>query len=320
MIGSRHDVDKEADAPRPSRGLEAGIDRLERARDARRRERDEGNLRGQRVRGWTEKLLARVLSGTVYALTTLAAILLGKLTTALVMMAMSWLCCSEFYAMSRLSGRGPNEVFGLAAAVLFPLAPLTGQLAWTLVVLFVFIAAVAGWYVMTPRANISDVATTVFGPIYTSLMLSCIVIIRMCDAGVEGALLTFGVMGSVWLSDSAAFFVGSRLGRHKLAPRISPNKSIEGLIGGLLGCLLIWVLLWALGVRGISLTLALACGVLVGIFSVVGDLFESRIKRGVGVKDSGDIMPGHGGLLDRTDSMFFGGTIAFLLLQLGGIL
>ena len=87
-----------------------------------------------------------------------------------------------------------------------------------------------------------------------------------------------------------------------------------------MGCLLIWVLLWALGVRGISLTLALACGVLVGIFSVVGDLFESRIKRGVGVKDSGDIMPGHGGLLDRTDSMLFGGTIAFLLLQLGGIL
>ena len=108
MIGDRHDADKEADAAEPSRGLEAGIDRLERARDAKRRERDEGSLRGQRVRGWTEKLLARVLSGTVYALMTLAAILLGKLTTALVVVAMSWLCCSEFYGMSRLSGRGPN--------------------------------------------------------------------------------------------------------------------------------------------------------------------------------------------------------------------
>ncbi|OFK24422.1 phosphatidate cytidylyltransferase [Olsenella sp. HMSC062G07] len=305
---------------RRTRGLDAGIDLLERIRLRREPRRDRGDLRSQKVRARTERVLTRVLTGAIYALTTLAAILLGSLPTAVVVCSMSWLCCSEFYKLTRLSGRMPNEVVGLAAAVVFPLMPLTGRLVGSLVALFVFIALVAGWYVVTPRANVSDVAITFFGPVYTSLTLSCIVIIRMCDGGVNGQLLTFGVMGSVWLNDSLAYFAGSRLGKHKLAPRISPNKSVEGLVAGLLGSVLVWILMWLLGVRGLTLDLAVAGGLLVGVFAVVGDLFESRIKRGVGVKDSGTIMPGHGGLLDRSDSMLFGATVAFLLLYLGGML
>ena len=142
----------------------------------------------------------------------------------------------------------------------------------------------------------------------------------MGGRGFEGGLLTFGVMGSVWVNDAAAYFVGSRFGRHRLAPQISPNKSMEGLWGGLVGCVVIWLAIAALHVRGIGFPLAILCGVLVGAFSVVGDLFESRLKRGVGVKDSGSIMPGHGGLLDRSDSMLFGCTVAYVLLHLGGIL
>lgn len=189
-----------------------------------------------------------------------------------------------------------------------------------LVVSFLLLVSCACWYVATPRANVSDVAITVFGPVYTALLFSCVVMLRCSDPGFEGGLLTFGVMGSVWVNDAAAYFVGSRFGRHRLAPKISPNKSMEGLWGGLVGCVVIWLAIAALHVRGIGFPLAILCGVLVGAFSVVGDLFESRLKRGVGVKDSGSIMPGHGGLLDRSDSMLFGCTVAYVLLHLGGIL
>lgn len=315
----------EADNPRAagagsSSGLERAVDRLEARRQAKSSQRDEGQLKGQRARGKAEALIARVLSGAIYSLGTLAFIFWGQVPLAVLVSAMAWACCSEFYRMARLSGRMPNEVMGLAVAVLFPLVPLTNRMVGCVVILFLFLVVLAGWYVVTPRANVSDVAITIFGPLYTSLLYTSLVCIRMVDPGTEGALLTFGVIGSIWLNDAAAYFVGSRFGRHKLAPRISPKKSVEGLVGGLMGCLLIWVAIWALGVRDIPLPLALLCGFLVGVFSVMGDLFESRIKRGVGVKDSGDIMPGHGGLLDRSDSLLFGVSTAFFILYLGGIL
>lgn len=303
-----------------SQGIDLGIERLESHRDSKADDRLNGRLKGQRARGWTEKLVARTTSGAVYAITILACLFAGSIPTAAIVTAMAWLCCSEFFHIARIGGRMPNEVMGLTAAIAFPLVPLLHVDSALLVVSFLLLVSCACWYVATPRANVSDVAITVFGPVYTALLFSCVVMLRCSDPGFEGGLLTFGVMGSVWVNDAAAYFVGSRFGRHRLAPKISPNKSMEGLWGGLVGCVVIWLAIAALHVRGIDFPLAILCGVLVGAFSVIGDLFESRLKRGVGVKDSGSIMPGHGGLLDRSDSMLFGCTVAYVLLHLGGIL
>ena len=138
--------------------------------------------------------------------------------------------------------------------------------------------------------------------------------------GDAGALLSVGVCATLWVSDSFAYMVGSRLGRHKMVPKISPNKSWEGFVGGLVGGVLIWVILWATGWYAMELWFAVAAGIVVSVMGVVGDLIESRMKRGVGVKDSGNLMPGHGGMLDRTDSIIFGAMAAHLILVLGGIL
>lgn len=312
--------DTDGAGKRVSVGLDRQVDKLEAHRAAKEGQRAAGALKGQRARGMTEKLLTRTTSGAIYALLTIACLFIGPFTTTLLIVCMAWLCCSEFFRIARMGGRLPNEIFGLTAAILFPLAAYARGVSGLAVILLFFLVAIAAWYVATPRANIADVAVTTFGPIYTSFAFSAIVLIRVSDASLHGALLTFGVMLSLWANDAVAYLIGSRIGAHKLAPRISPNKSWEGFWAGLAVSVAVWVLLALGGVAGMSVGLAAAIGLVVGVVGVVGDLFESRIKRGVGVKDSGNLMPGHGGLLDRSDSLLFGSIAAYILLLFGGIL
>ncbi|WP_342590838.1 phosphatidate cytidylyltransferase [Olsenella profusa] len=307
------------DAPRGA-GLDRQIARLEDRRASKEDARAAGDLKGQRARSSAERLLTRSTSGAIYAVVTLACALLGPIPTMALIAAEAWLCCSEFFRICRMAGRMPNETIGLAAALLFPVAAYAnGLLALTLVI-FVLLMACACWFVFAPRASVADVAVTAFGPLYTSLAFSSIVLVRMWDHGLQGGLLALGVMISIWGNDAMAYFVGSAIGAHKLAPRISPNKSVEGFVGGIVGSVIIWALLGAFVVPQLGIELAVVCGLVVGIAAVIGDLFESRLKRGVGVKDSGNLIPGHGGLLDRSDSMLFGGMAAFFLLHFGGIL
>ena len=278
-----------------------------------------GDLRSTKARGWTEKLLTRSMSGAIYALIIVICLYLGPLATALLVSAMSWLCCSEFFRMMRIKDRRPSEFIGLAVAAALPIAALLPSI-WTSVVLFGLVIAVGIWFIMTPTANIADVALTVFGPLYTSLLFTSIVLIRNYNPGNTGAFLTFAVMGSIWVNDAMAYLVGVRFGQHKLAPTVSPNKSWEGFWGGICGSIIIWLVIWGTQVVPISFYGAVLSGIVVGISGVLGDLFESRIKRGAGVKDSGDLIPGHGGLLDRSDSMLFGSMAAHFILVVGGLL
>ncbi|MBO7674002.1 MAG: phosphatidate cytidylyltransferase [Atopobiaceae bacterium] len=294
--------------------------KLENRRASKEGQRVAGELKGQRVRGWTEKLLTRTLSGAIYVIVILACLYLGVVPTAILMSAMGWLCCSEFFRICRMAGRLPNEIGGLTAAIAYPLLTAFFGLRVSVILTSFLILSVSVWYVFNSRVNIGDVAVTLFGPLYTSFMLSFITLLRASAPGLDGALLALLVIGSIWAEDSFAYLIGSFIGTHKMAPRISPNKSWEGFFGGLLGSIAVWALGAAFHVGGITWPFALTCGVVEGVVAVFGDLFESRIKRGVGVKDSGNLMPGHGGLLDRTDSLLFGGAVAYAVLLLGGIL
>ena len=265
------------------------------------------------------KFMTRAVVGVGYAVLVLVCLLMGRWATTALLCVFAWQCCNEFYKMMRMAGRMPNELIGLAAAVAFPIAANISYL-YSGVVAFLLAIATGVWYVLTPRANISDVALTVFGPMYTSLLFTSILKFRAVDPGIMGGILTFAVMASIWVNDSFAYIFGSRFGRTKLAPKISPNKSWEGFFGGMLGSVLVWVLISLLGLMPVPVPMAILTGIVLGIFGVIGDLFESRIKRSVGVKDSGNIMPGHGGLLDRHDSMLFGVMAAAFVLKVGGLL
>ncbi len=301
-------------------GLDRGIEKLESRRASKEERRVAGELKGQRVRGWTEKLLTRTLSGVVYVVVIVACLFAGRYPTAVLVSAMGWLCCSEFFRISRMAGRRPNEIWGLTGALVYPVAGALGGAPVLIAITFALILVISIWYVFNPRAALSDVAITILGPVYTSLMLTTLALVRASDRGLTGALLALLVIGSLWAEDSVAYLVGSSLGRHKMAPRISPNKSWEGFYGGLVGSIAVWCIGAAFHIGGLTWPIAIACGIVEGVVAVFGDLFESRIKRSVGVKDSGNLLPGHGGLLDRTDSVLFGSVVAYFILLFGGIL
>ncbi|MGI5872071.1 MAG: phosphatidate cytidylyltransferase, partial [Bacillota bacterium] len=139
------------------------------------------------------------------------------------------------------------------------------------------------------------------GLVYPGVLLSYIVLIRQLPE--DGLLLTIFTYIVTWSCDTGAYFVGITCGRHKLAPKISPNKTIEGAVGGvLIGSAVGTVYLLLVGFPVLPWAVLALMG---SIISLLGDLFESLLKRGANLKDSGDFLPGHGGVLDRFDSMMF---------------
>ena len=183
-----------------------------------------------------------------------------------------------------------------------------------------FVLAVTVWYVYWLRARVADVGVCVFGAMYTGMQLSGLLFIRMAVGGIWGGVVVLIIFASIWFNDAAAYLVGSRIGKHKLAPRTSPKKSWEGFIAGLIVSMGLWCLLLLVPGVNIELWQCLVFGLICGLTSVLGDLCESRIKRSVGFKDSGTIMPGHGGLFDRCDSLMPTAVAAAILLFGAGCL
>ena len=147
-----------------------------------------------------------------------------------------------------------------------------------------------------------DAAVALFGPLYIGLTLSTLVSTRALPSG-EWLIVFIALV--TWASDIGAYYAGTLWGRHPLAPSISPKKSIEGLAGGLALALAVALLTQVWLVPQLTMLHALVLGLLMTGTGLVGDLCESAIKRAVGVKDSGGILPGHGGMLDRLDSLLF---------------
>jgi phosphatidate cytidylyltransferase len=156
---------------------------------------------------------------------------------------------------------------------------------------------------------------TVYGAVYVGFNLSHLVLIRALDSGTPFVLAT---LVSVWANDTLAYAVGALTGKHKMAPHLSPKKSWEGVVAGTIGSTAVWACVPLFGVpTSLPWWWFLVIGLSVSLASVLGDLAESRIKREAGVKDSGRFLPGHGGFLDRFDSMIMVSVVSFYLLVFG---
>jgi len=214
----------------------------------------------------------------------------------------------EVTALSETARAPIYRICGILAAWAIPLATATGTVAvgW----LMLGASAVAGLLRVAARTGDSSAlgawALAVSIGVYVGALLASTIGLR---EGPDGQAWLLLVILSTWACDIAAFLVGRSIGRHKLAPRISPQKSVEGLIGGVLGA----VAVAAVGAVLLPLSplRVLGLGFVVAIGAVLGDLAESAVKRQLGAKDFGRILPGHGGILDRVDSLLFSSWLAY---------
>ena len=250
-------------------------------------------------------LLKRVISALVGVPLVFLAIYLGGAWFAAAVGLVALAGLREYFRMVEHAGYGASSAYAIPAAlvILVPTAVWASLPALASGGTFALLLALV--YLLFLQARSGDVAKwgiAVTGVFYVAWLLGHFILLRSLPDGARWIILALLV---TWATDTGAYFSGRALGRHRLAPRISPKKTWEGSIGGLLwavgGALL---LSWLFGVPGNPLHAA-AVGAIVGIVSQLGDLAESMLKRQTGVKDSGRSIPGHGGVLDRLDSLLF---------------
>ena len=168
---------------------------------------------------------------------------------------------------------------------------------------------------------IANMGGTLLGILYIGVLASSILNLRefyneSVFTYAQGGYLIIAIMASIWICDSAAYFIGSAYGLHKLMPRVSPNKSWEGAIAGFIFSVIGMIAAREFILEFMELKDAVIIGLIVGAFGQIGDLIESLIKRDAHVKDSSSIIPGHGGILDRFDSLLFAAPIVYLYLSI----
>jgi len=255
-------------------------------------------------------LKKRVITGLWSVPLLIAAIWFDKPLPWFTVLVAIWglLAVFEFYKLVGRTGVLPLTYFGLVWTLLFIISPhfnydfLRPLLLTSAVVLSLI------WLLgrrQKERAFIGW-AWTIAGILYMGWLLSYFVALRGLD---DGRNWVFLALAANFASDTAAFFAGRALGRHKLAPGISPGKTWEGAIAGVLGAIIASLLFTLL--IPMSYGQAIILGLLVSVFGQLGDLVESLFKRNMGVKDSGRLLPGHGGALDRIDSVVFAGVVVY---------
>lgn len=177
-----------------------------------------------------------------------------------------------------------------------------GQKEWMMPILICWIIIIFGYLVMQyPKVNLEEASYNLLGMIYPVVFFSYLFLLRQLPQGVIWTFFTFFL---VWSTDTFAYLIGKGFGSNPLAPKVSPNKTVEGSVGGLLGCLIVG-LIFRFWMSEVSLLHTIILSLIAGIVGQIGDLFESSLKRSAGIKDSGTLIPGHGGILDRSDSLIF---------------
>lgn len=280
-----------------------------------------------------KNLIVRTISGVVLFAIVLGAVFVGAWGYAALLMLIATVGVWEFYNLARAKGVEPQRVLGLIGTMGFTLAG-TGVIGvtydyygWEPAILFgFFIAALAIMFVFVAevfrnRQNpIHNIATTIMGMIYLGIPMCLMAFIPMLLQRSDfrnpewDAWYILFYLFLVWGNDVFAYLVGVSIGKHRMCERLSPKKSWEGFVGGVIGSLAMGALgAWTLND---SYALWLGLAFVVSISSVLGDLVESMFKRDAGVKDSGKIMPGHGGMLDRFDALIASAPFAFIYLLL----
>lgn len=273
------------------------------------------------------ELTRRIIFAVIAAPASIALIYLGDWALAIVLSVLAALAAWELFRIARETGALPLEPAGIALAALLPIA-VHGQrlgvytLSLTAIVAMMLVLFSSTIWLRGPSGKpLSSVAITVFGVMYAGLF-SYVYALRYHDYAVgagAGTVLVLLPVLLTWSTDVGAYTFGRTFGKRKLIPSVSPGKTVEGAVGGLgltiVICLLyVRFILMPYAQLGLTFKGAVLFAIVVSVAAQTGDLAESLLKREAGIKDSSRIIPGHGGILDRFDSVLFVMPIAFLLL------
>ena len=260
--------------------------------------------------------LLRILTAVIGGTLLLGLAYLGGWYFGVLVLLLGLLAQHEVYAMMEQGGGHPWKAAGLALGAVLALrafVPFAMPLA------AVGLLALLVWSTFAKTETpLADLSGTVFGALYPAALLAFLTDLRLAEGpsvgNLEAFYLTLSVLLLIWATDILAYYTGKAIGKHKLAPSISPKKTWEGSIGGAVGALLAAVALKMTLIGFLDWPHVIALALICGVVSQVGDLAESRFKRAAGVKDSGTILPGHGGVLDRFDAALLAAPLAYLYL------
>ena len=266
--------------------------------------------------------IKRVMSSVVLVVLALATILSGGWILALASLAISMVAFRELMVACKLSDPDWRkirtfDVIGYLSIIFYYLVMLFAQDGRFLILtLFVLLMAFMFGYVFTfPKYRTEQVMCAFFNVAYAPLMLSCIYLTRQMKYGIY---IVWMIFISSWICDTCAYLTGICMGKHRLAPKLSPKKSIEGAVGGIVGAALVGALYGFFVVEHVvttqDITWVFALISAIGaVISQIGDLAASAIKRNHEIKDYGKLIPGHGGIMDRFDSVVFTAPMIYLL-------
>ena len=261
----------------------------------------------------------RLIGGSIVGIITLITLFAGGIVTAIILTLCSLVGVYELLKVYELH-KSPFAVVNYIATVVLYCFLYFGKMQLVLPLFIILVLLTLAIYVFKfPKYKDVDMMRAVFGFIYASIFLSFVLRIRAME---DGLALSFFILISSWINDICAYFVGSAIGKHKFSPKVSPNKSVEGFVGGIVGAGLIGlaygiVFAQHLPLPGVYCAIVAALG---AIPAVIGDLAASAIKRDNGIKDYSNLIPGHGGMLDRIDSVLFTAPIIYYLVELFNIL
>lgn len=256
----------------------------------------------------------RLLSGIVLVIILIATVGYGGSVLFGLLGVISLIGMYELYRVVEVEKKLMGVAGYLAAVVYYGLL-LTGRMEYFPMLSILFLVCLMAVYVFTfPVFRSEQVMTVFFGLFYVAVMLSYVYQTRMLP---DGSVIVWLIFLSSWGCDTCAYCVGMLIGKHKMAPKLSPKKSVEGGIGGILGAALLGALFalamnqWA-GTQAGAVSCAVICAA-GGAISQVGDLAASAVKRNHDIKDYGKLIPGHGGILDRFDSVIFTAPVIYYL-------
>ncbi len=249
----------------------------------------------------------RLISGMILVAAALFLIITGDQVLLAASCVISLIGMYELYRVCKIE-RTAAAFVGYAAAVLYYLDLSLQLIPDTMVFIIALLVVLLSVYVLAyPKYHVSQITAAFFGVFYVAVMLSGVYQVRMME---QGAYLVWLIFLCSWGCDTCAYCVGVRFGKHKMSPVLSPKKSVEGAFGGIAGTFLLTAL-YALafreqmGITNVQIVVLAAISTVGGVISMIGDLAASAIKRNYEIKDYGKLIPGHGGILDRFDSVIF---------------